>query len=248
MLAEIVNLGDMVVTDNYEKPEGNAKDAAHLIIKAGLSAVPFVGGPLAEFFAAIINPPLQKRREKWVESIAEGLQMLQEKMENFKLESLSQNEAFITTAMHASNIAIRNHQEEKLEALRNAVLNSALPNAPEDDLQAMFLGFIDDFSPGHLRILKLFDDPRGWFKVNNVKPPEVSMGAPRILVSVAYPDLQRDFYDQFVTDLYARGLSGLDSSGLHTMTNADSVFTPRTTTLGQAFLKFISKPPVLSGL
>ena len=44
---------------------------------------------------------------------------------------------------YATQIAIRNHQRKKLEALRNAVLNSALVNASEEDIQLMFLNFIE---------------------------------------------------------------------------------------------------------
>jgi hypothetical protein len=48
-------------------------------------------------------------------------------------ERLATNEAFVTVTMQASQGAIRNHQQAKLEALRNAVLNSALPNPPQED-------------------------------------------------------------------------------------------------------------------
>ena len=124
------------------KPKAGAGDVAHTVVKAGLSAIPFIGGPAAEIFSAIIVPPLSKRRNEWIESIAKGLKTLEEKIDNFNIEALSQNEMFITTVMHASQAAIRNHQKEKLEALRNAVLNAALPNAPEEDIQLMFLNYI----------------------------------------------------------------------------------------------------------
>lgn len=34
---------------------------------------------------------------------------------------------------------MRHHQEQELEALRNTFLNAGLPNAPEADIQRMFL-------------------------------------------------------------------------------------------------------------
>jgi len=60
--------------------------------------------------------------------------------------------------MHASQVAIRNHQSGKLEALRNAVLDSALSNEPEEDMQLMFLNFVDVLTLSHLRMLKLYFD------------------------------------------------------------------------------------------
>ena len=39
-------------------PEPTAGDTAHLITKAGLSAIPILGGPAAELFSALVVPPL----------------------------------------------------------------------------------------------------------------------------------------------------------------------------------------------
>lgn len=132
-------------------------DLAYTIVKAGISAVPIVGGPATELFSAIITPPLSRRRDAWIESIAEGLERLVQKVDGFRIEDLAENKSFITIVMHASQIAIRNHQGEKLEALRNAILNSALVNPIEDDLQLIFLKFIDDLTPWHFRILEFLN-------------------------------------------------------------------------------------------
>ena len=49
------------------------------------------------------------------------------------------------------------HREEKHEMLRNAVLHSALPNAPIDDERTVFLNLLDEFSVAHIQVLKAFD-------------------------------------------------------------------------------------------
>ena len=41
----------------------------------------------------------------------------------------------------------------------NTVRNSALKSAPDDDRQLMFLGFIDDFTASHIRVLAVLNDP-----------------------------------------------------------------------------------------
>lgn len=102
----------------------------------------------------IITPSLEKRRDAWIESIASKLIELDR-----TLQSLHDNDSFITAIMYASQIAIRTHQEEKLEALRNSVLNSALPTSPEDDSIHIFLNIVDILTPTHLRILKFLDSP-----------------------------------------------------------------------------------------
>jgi hypothetical protein len=110
----------------------------HTLAKAGLSAIPIVGGPAAELFTYLVVPPLTKRRDEWLRLIADGLMALEEKVENFSIESLSQNEDFVTMLLEASYLAVRSHQKEKIESLRNAVLNAAL-EPPEEHAQAILL-------------------------------------------------------------------------------------------------------------
>ena len=225
-----------------EKPKTSTGDIAHKIVKAGLSAVPLAGGPAAELFNAIITPPLAKRRDKWIESIAEGLKELEEKVEGFNIENLNKNEMFITTVMHATQAAIRNHQEEKLKALRNAVLNATSSNAPEEDLQMMFLNWVDELTSWHLRILKFFDDPKRWFEKHEITLPNLEFGAPSHALTHAFPELknERDFYDQVVKDLYSRGLMGLEQ--LQTTMTAQGIYASRTTSAGKEFIQFITSP------
>jgi hypothetical protein len=225
-----------------EKPKLSKSDIAHKIVKAGLSAIPLAGGPAAELFNAIISPPLAKRRDKWIESIAEGLKELEEKIDGFKIESLQDNEMFITTVMHASQAAIRNHQKEKLEALRNAVLNSTSPNAPQEDLQLMFLNWVDELTTWHLRILKFLEDPKGWAQKYGITLPDRMMGAPAHALEDAFQDLrgQRDFYDQIIKELYSKGLTHIES--LHVTMTGQGMYASRTTDMGKQFLQFITSP------
>jgi len=222
-----------------DKPRAAVGDVARTLAKAGISAIPVVGGPLAELFSGVIGPPLVKRFGKWVESIAERLKKLEEKVDGFSFEALSGNDLFITTVMHATQVAIRSHQEEKLEALRNAALNSALQGAPEEDLQLMFLSFVDDFTPWHLKILKFLDDPEEWGRRNNIKYPNWVAAPPSAVLEAAFKELKgrRDFYEQVVRDLFARGLVNLES--LNVLTDTRQLLFSRTTPMGKRFIKFI---------
>lgn len=227
-----------------QPPKPDSGDVAHTIVKAGLSAIPMVGGPAAELFSALIIPPLAKRRDKWVQSIAEGLEELRAKIEGFDVEALRDNPAFVTAVMHATQAAIRNHQEEKLEALRNAVLNVACANAPHEDLQLMFLNFVDTLTPWHLRILRFFQNPTGYGAAKGIKYPAWHMGGPSTVLEYTFQELrgQRGFYDQVVSDLFSRGLMNSDTSALHTTMTAAGMFDKRITPMGENFLRFISSP------
>ncbi len=225
-----------------EEPKISKADYAYALTKAGISQLPIVGAPIAEILPLIIAPPIEKRRTEWLKSLGERLKLLEEKAAGFKLEDLQSNETFITTAMHASQAAIRNHQKEKLEALRNAVLNAALPNAPEEDLQLMFLNFIDSFTPWHLAILKFLDDPKEWGIKHEITYPNWSMGGISSGLEHAFPDLRgkQQTYDVFNRDLHSRGLTTTDN--LHITISGVGILASRTTAMGKQFLTFISSP------
>ena len=225
-----------------QRPRRGAGDIAHSTAKAGLSQIPFAGGAAAELFALVIAPPLEKRRDEWMASIADELQSLEEKVEGFKLEDLSENDVFITTVLHASQIALRNHQQEKLEALRNAVLNSAMPNPPDEDLQLIWLNYIDDMTTWHLRILSFFEGPERWGDEHGVEYPKWPMGSPAQVLEHTFPDLngQREFYDQVIRDLHSRGLFSLDN--VHGTMSDQGMFASRTSGAGNKFIAFITVP------
>jgi hypothetical protein len=224
------------------KPKQTVADVGYSLAKGVFSGVPFVGGLASEIFNLVIAPPLTKRRDEWMESIAEGLKELEDKVKGFKIEDLSKNESFITTVMHATQAAVRNHQKEKLDALRNAALNAALPNAPVEDLQMMFLGYIDTLTTWHIRILKLFDNPPDWFKQNEKKFPNLDIGGLEDVLTSAYPELrvQRGFYDQVFKDLFEKGL--INTEGLHVTMTGHGLKAQRTSDMGKAFIKFITSP------
>lgn len=225
------------------KPKRSVGDVTHALAKAGFAGIPIIGGSAAEIFSLILVEPLSKRRDEWIESIAEDLRRLEEKVEEFKIEDLAHNNTFITLVSHATQAAIRNHQKEKLEALRNAILNAALPNAPEEDLQLMFLHHIDSFTPWHLAILKFFDNPKEWGLLHEISFSGGSFGgSPSQILEDAFQELKgkREQYDLFVKDLYSRGLMNTDS--LHTMMSESGVFASRTANLGSQFLSFITSP------
>jgi hypothetical protein len=229
-------------TEILKMPKQRSGDILQAAAKAGLSAIPVVGGPLAELLGLVIAPRLNKRRDEWLETLAERLVELEEKVKEFKMPNLSTNEMFITTFTYALTIAVRNHQEEKIEALRNAVLNTALlTSTEEEDLHLMFLNFVDVFTPWHIRILVFFNDPKEYCQRNNVNVSSLAMGPPSSVLEQAFPSLRRDFYDQITKDLYHRGLA-FDVNSLHVMTSEGGLFAPRITTMGKKFLKFISAP------
>jgi hypothetical protein len=139
--------------------ESTKRDVRDAVIKGALSAIPFgVGGAAAELFG-LLSIPLAHRRETWFQDLADRLGELEGYISGFRLDTLADNEQFVSATLQATQAALRTHQQEKLEALRNAVLNSAAKREPHDDYQTVFLALVDRFSPAHLRLLKSFRSP-----------------------------------------------------------------------------------------
>jgi len=147
----------------------------------------------------------------------------------------------VTVAMQATQIALRNHQEAKLEALRNAVLNAALPNPPQEDEQMIFLRLIDQLTPWHLRVLSVLDEPVRWMERHGVANPGWGMGGTATVLEQCIPELrgQRDTYDQIARDLQSEGLLA-QGQFLHVMMTGSGMVASRTTDRGKRFIRFIT--------
>jgi hypothetical protein len=150
---------------------------------------------------------------------------LEDKVAGFRFEDLAQNEQFVSAVLQATQAAVRTHQEEKIEALRNAVLNVAIGIDLSQDLRAIFLSFIDTFAPSHMRMLR--------FLQNRVSAP-----------LDFDPRRERAFSDQLINDLNNRGLlkdgrayaaRGRDDSAL-----IDGSW--EVSAMGKQFLQFIAAP------
>ncbi|MEK6736001.1 MAG: hypothetical protein AABY47_05485 [Pseudomonadota bacterium] len=223
-------------------PERTKSDTVHAVVKSIASAVPTVGGPLSVLLETLFAPPLERRREKWFTQLADVVSQLEQRVTDLTPEKLSQNEIFVTVALQATQIALRNHHDEKLSALRGAVLHSALPNGPEEQLQVMFLLFVDELTPIHLSMLALFNGPVQWMQKHQIQYPGWDMGGVSTVVEHCFPALRGkcEVYEQVVRDLQARGLIHQGQFLNITMTG-NGMTESRTTEIGRTFIAYISE-------
>lgn len=225
-----------------EKPPKKTKgDVGHAVVKAIAAAVPTAGGPAAVLLETVFAPPLERRREKWFQRVADAIDELQNKIADLTPEKLSENDLFVTVALEATQIALRNHHEEKLEALKNALLHSAMPNRPDEQLQLMYLRFIDELTPLHLVVLAVLNGPAQWMEQHNVTNPAWGMGGVSVVIEHCVPALRgrREVYEQLVRDLQARGLIG-QGQFLNVTMSGQGMVQARATDFGRAFLTYIS--------
>jgi hypothetical protein len=237
-------------------------------IKAGLSLIPG-GGVVSELMNLLWQPAITKRKEEWVRELAENLQLLEERVENFQIDKLVEDEAFITASLQATQVAIRTHQQEKLEAIRNTVLNSALNTDLNDELQLLFLSTIDRITPTHILILKSLvklDQGLSTATANSEAfrmPYTIAISVyaqlneiyRHVLFAKLFrpkPDADRNEIEQIKAQLSFLTviIDDLDNQGLittvQTGSNLSRSYNTEITYFGNQFLEFISTPDALS--
>jgi hypothetical protein len=154
------------------------------------------------------------------------------------LENLQQNEQFISAVIQASQIAMRTHEAEKLAALRNAIVNLAQGQSVDDTLLQILLSHIDSLTEMHIRLLKVFQEPKvpsQWIEDKINLYPIIE------LVSYNIPELKEsEIAPQLLMDLNTRGLIGVDA---HSSARGEDLMRPRLNPLGQRLIQLIVAQP-----
>jgi len=218
-------------------PDNDKRDIGYRATKAGLGVIPFVGGALQEILEMAVGLPSEKRRVAWFKALAVALHDLNSSVEKLTPQALGQNEEFVSVVAKATDIALRNHEAEKLEALRNIVINTASGLSIDVVLRNTFLDLVDRFSPLHIAALKLYDRPASSPKME-FATKSTWLGGFRKFIVVALPKCADAVLIQVENDLISAGLIHKDSIAAET---AQGLMKSHTTERGKAFVRFISK-------
>lgn len=234
----------VTLNDSYEPPKPSAGDDAHALGRSALGAIPFAGTAAVELFNIVITPSIERRRDEWREMVRRKLGELEQRQQ-VTIEELQQNEDFQTAILQASHIAIRTHSAEKREALCNAVLNTALRTEPNESRRELFLSLIDRFTPTHLKMLSIMDNPRKQFENLGIDPksilPKDKFGPADPMFLTLLPDWreEQDIYFRVVADLHAVGLVPSERIDVKPFQRLKSQITD----LGKRFMRFVLTPP-----
>ncbi len=213
-----------------EVPTSSKGDLAHAAAKAALSTIPVIGGPAAELFQHVFQPPLTRRRDLWMRLVGEKLQELE--MNGIDMRKLSEDERFVSAVTLATHAALRTHEEKKLLALRNAVINVAMAEELDQTIHHILLNCVDELTVMHLILLNMFMAPK--------EVPGMSMGGLIDVIRHNIPALREQ--DELVRllwrDLYARGL--VNSPDLGGTLSGHGLTQRRASRLGEQLLKLIA--------
>jgi len=218
-----------------DRREGLQK-AAEMVI----ASLPVVGGALQIAFQDAMGRSLIERRERWLTELAEAVNDLRDKIGDYS--DAAKNAAFVDAVVTATQIADRTSRTEKRKLLRNAVLNAALPDSPDEDLQQLFFDLVDRLTPTHIQLLMVLADPPGWFDRTGLTRPRFALSSNRpALIEAAMPQFagRRDLIERYYGALQNNSLVIAPLGGMMT---ENAAFQPITSELGREFLTFIEDP------
>jgi hypothetical protein len=174
-------------------------EAAAALLKGAVSAIPVVGGVLAEVGDLYLNP-LEKRKQRWIAEVSLAVEEIKKRFSVLP-ESLQSDERFISFLYQATMLALKNHQREKINALRIALVSVIEPQRFSEDLAFQFLRYIDELTVTHLSMLACLNKHAGQF--SRLEKLEQVYSKLQSFLGVSF---ERAAFRSFLHDLDARFL------------------------------------------
>jgi len=211
---------------------------------AGL--VPVVGGPLALVVQSALQVGHARRTAEWFRDLTETVTRLEERTGR-SVADLAGDDVFMDAVIAATRAAQGTHDREKLAALRAGVEHCLGPQAPSIDEQARFFRLVDQFTPAHLRLLALLDDPAGFYARSGIQREVRGVATRMRLIEDAGQEFRdrRDWVELLATDL--RQASLVRDINFMTAMTGNGVWPSTATDLGRRFLAFVTSPAPAPG-
>ncbi|MFC3691060.1 hypothetical protein [Chenggangzhangella methanolivorans] len=185
-----------------------------------------------------IGSPLQARRDAWFTDLGGRIAGLLEKGVLTEAD-LAGNEEFVSVVADATAAAMRTHHEAKREALANAAINTAIGVTMDEVVRASFMAYIERYSPLHLEVLRILANP-GAHERMSAAAKKVYIGSSVTVLIEALNGPTEDVVARVLRDLDSDGLT--NGSAMGAMATGGSMLDKRTSSIGDAFLRFISTP------
>jgi hypothetical protein len=192
---------------------------------AAVSMIPGLGSPLSMLMDKYIPSYVEYRRNELLTKLAHDLQELNDRITPERLAS----EEFASVFIKGFRRAMEEHLEEKLEAFRFIILNSAISQRSDFDELTLFLRLVSDLTVDQIRILKLLQNDEG-----------IRKGSKGLFLVMreAWPEADPDYLMACVNELLRGNLVSSNPKdkkrqGQHLLTG-----------LGKRFIAYISSPSV----
>lgn len=227
-----------------EPPEEPSKprQITEAVAQGGAGMVPVVGTFFAAALAYAFNAMHQKRAHEWMEEVAEVVQELLDRVDDLEEQDLTEDPDFYDAVVAATRVALATSSTEKHRTLQNSLYNTGAGAAPDADKRAIYLRYIDELTPSHMRLLQFMDNPQHWYASHGLAWPNLYAGGLISIIEPAFPELagDRPFLDTLVKDLGDTGM--IASPGLSGTMTSQGLAASRSTEKGREFMRFVSGP------
>nr|WP_306629588.1 hypothetical protein [Arthrobacter ulcerisalmonis] len=139
-----------------EKTKDKIEDGAAAVVEAGVSIIPFVGGPAAVLVNRAFGSATQRRNEKLFDELSARIENIVQQMDAGEAEKLLEGEDFQAAAHRVFRASQETASAEKRRLLQNALMNGYLrPECPAD--RDEFLSEMVRYEPEHVVVLQAME-------------------------------------------------------------------------------------------
>lgn len=178
-------------------PEKEQIDYFRDIAKIPVSLIP-TGSSILDL---VFKSPISKRKDEWAKELGEKVQWLLDN--GLTIKDLQHNEKFVDVVFQATQIAIKTSQREKINALKNAIVNIVLDESYDASIIQMFLNLIDSLTPLHFSLLsnsKASSEFEATRLVGNQRIPWLSLEQAQKSYANVDGVIVRSIFSQFAQD------------------------------------------------
>lgn len=218
------------------------KNIVKIISTSAISAIPWIGGPLANIINETLNSSWQKRREAFEQEIKSKFENLDESFDRKIIET--KNFASLLISINKDALS---DVEDKVKLYANALINAIKNEDIGETKIHIFLNMLRDFSLAHIDMLYRLskDIPRQSHSYLQQTIREKQRTAKEITIEEYFSDFEQiELIQKIIEDLYQNGLIDsnkfLDGNNVAAALGGTSHLTKKTTKLGDDLLNFIT--------
>lgn len=209
----------------------NKSDVIKIVTTTTVSAIPIVGGPLANIMNEVLNSSWKRRREEVEKEFKEKIEKIDTAYEQNIMESRNLASLFVGITKDA----LYDIEEQKIGNYANAIVNTIKKEALTDCKIHIFLNILREFTSAHIKLLRY---------ISELKEEDIDVANKYPFWEGTFPSEEiQALRDVLLEDLYRYKLVKTNPSEER---KYDFALTERTfpkylTSTGKEFLDFISE-------
>ena len=206
------------------------------VVKAAISVIPIIGGPISSLVNDYIPNKKLKRLLDFTKQLSENIERFKDEID----EEFVKTDEFAYLFEQTYKLVLENYQKEKLDSLLALLVNSLRGQDLKADTTEYYLKKIETLSPLHLGLLRFMSFPVDCFAELGIKPEDVKDHDFSRTLQAYFRDVPLDVLKGVFGDLYQMGFTNTDRSMFGTLTAGSGVdiVSGRVSSLGKDFMKF----------